>query len=236
MKFKSITALFLCGFAFAGGLFAEGAVGRAGGSAVSRSNEELGPEVFPESRMVVELDRFYGKLRADYGYEPEGEPVSNFVEGAPALTPESVRLALRRPLAAADSLVESITALAGLIDDLEAGSVARQAFKTQFEHHLERIDSLARLVEKDDYLRLLDLGRDLQSDTLAAAGSLDELRNRVADLGRVARSMRASLASNTSEDWTQVVSVQHLSQPSFRSLCQGIVRLAVSLRGSIEGL
>ncbi len=237
MKHKSLTAFFLLGCALVGGLFAEGASGRAGSSASPAvAGEELLAEVAPDARMVLELRNFYGRLRSDYGYEPQGEPISNFEEGAPALTRESVRLALQGPLTASRTLRGSIRALARLVDDLEAGRIDRSEFKRDFANHLEKIDLLARSVEKDEYLRLIDLSPDLKGLAPQTAGSLESLRGRIAELAKVAEQMQSSLAADSHEDSNQVVSVERLSQPSFRTLCQGIERLTVSLRSTIEGL
>ncbi len=243
MKYKSLTVFSFLACALMGGLLAEGASGGAGAPSASAalsktagSSEEVLVEVAPDPRMVLALKNFYGKLHSDYGYEPQGEPIANFEEGAPALTRESLRLALQGPLAASHSLVLAIDALSRLIDDLEAGRLGRAEFKVDFGNHLERIDSLARVVEKDEYLRLIDLGPDLKGAAPETAQSMESFRLRVAELNRVAKQMQDSLSAGSHEDTTQVVSVQRLSQPSFRTLCQGIERLAVSLRSSIEGL
>ncbi len=237
MKHK-LTTLILLASTLVGGLFAEGA-SHAGSPAVSpapESSGELFSEVAPDVRMVLELRNFYGRLRSEYGYEPMGEPISNFEEGAPALTRESVRLALQGPLAAARSLRESIDGLSAMIEDLEAGRLDRDSFKRDFTDHLERVGLLARSVEKDEYLRLIDLRPDQKPSAFETSQSGESLHSRVAELARVAKQMEASLMADSRDDTTQVVSVQSLLQPSFRTLCQGIERLAVSLRSSIEGL
>lgn len=240
MKFKTLTVAFFCAFGLMVGLWAEGASGSGASSASARPTsgtaEELEPQVHPEARLLAELDHFYGKLRADYGYQPQGEPLENFVEGAPALTPESLELALRGPLAAATSLVTSVDALEGLIDDLEAGRFDLQAFKLAFSHELRQIESLARAVEKDEYLKLLDFGRDIKSGSLRSGDSIEALRARVSDLGLVARQVRGALNSDRLEDESRIVSLERLSRPSFRTLCQGIESMASGLRSSVEGL
>lgn len=184
-----------------------------------------------DTEVARQVEQFYVRLRDQYGYAPPAEPLDAFQQGAPALTLDALKMALQSSRAASAEIVHLADSLASLLERREEGRLPGD-LRGAFERDSERMGVLARQIENDEYLPLLDRGRQTVRTIFPSGSSPKTPGLALAELRRLAEGLERDLAANWAEDRTQVVSVAELSRPSARSLSRRIRQLADSLRSA----
>ncbi|MFB3904601.1 MAG: hypothetical protein ACE15E_14220 [Acidobacteriota bacterium] len=137
-----------------------------------------------------------------------------------------LRLALQDSYEAATAMVNQVSTLSALIDRLEANQLNRKQFQDRFDASLSEIRKLAKAIRKDERLQFLDQRKGVSSSEPPKAASIAEMRELVAQLKEQANAMRDGLENYYVRDYTRTVELDHLKQPSFKSLSERIDKLA----------
>ena len=145
----------------------------------------------------------------------------------PLATPELVRLTYRKPLKLSLQMLDAVDELADMLQEGPNGKpIDRQAVVAK----IQEIREINKQIQKDQGLDFMDQRRDkeafkaVQIDKLDSA-SLAKFREAVTDL--------STKQKNTySQTTPAVVSVQSLSQPSFKSMCKEIDKMGKALESS----
>jgi len=145
-----------------------------------------------------------------------------------------LRLALQDSYESATAMVNRVDELSDLINQLEAGLVPRKQFQEKFDSSITDIRKLAKTIRKDSRLEYLDQRRGIEVSEPAAAASIPEMRALVAELAVQAKGMRDGLENYYVRDYTRVVEVDHLKQPSFKSMSDRIDKLAKAIEKSAD--
>jgi len=145
-----------------------------------------------------------------------------------------LRLALQDSYEAATAMANRVNTLSALIDQLESNQIDRKQFQTRFDSSLSEIRKLAKTIRKDERLEFLDQRKGIPSEEPPKAASIAEMRELVAQLGEQANAMRDGLENYYVRDYTRTVELDHLKQPSFKSLSERIDKLAKAIEKSAD--
>lgn len=145
-----------------------------------------------------------------------------------------LRLALQDSYEAATAMVNQVSTLSGLIDQLEANQLNRKDFQQRFDTTLTEIRKLAKSIKKDSRLEYLDQRKGVPSAEPPAAASIPQMRQLVAQLSEQASAMRDGLENYYVRDYTRIVELDHLKQPSFKSISERIDKLAKAIEKSAD--
>jgi len=149
----------------------------------------------------------------------------------PLVTPELARLTYRKPLKMSLQMLDAIDELSEMLDATQSGkSVDKQAVLAK----IQEIRELNKQILKDQGMEFLDQRRDREVFTGVKIDKLDvdsinKLREMVTDLS-------VQLKNAYSQATPAVVSVQSLSQPSFKSICKEIDKASKALENSARRL
>lgn len=144
----------------------------------------------------------------------------------PLATPDLVKLTYRRPLKISLQMLDSIDELAEMLQPQAGKQVDKQAVLTK----LQEIRELNKQILKDQGVDFLDQRRDKEVFTGMKVDKLDldsinKLREMITDLS-------TQLKNTYTQATPSVVSVQSLSQPSFKSMCKEIDKVSKTLENS----
>ncbi len=145
-----------------------------------------------------------------------------------------LRLALQDSYEAATAMVNQVSSLSALIDQLEANQIERKDFQARFDTSLTEIRKLAKSIRKDQRLEFLDQRKGVPSEEPAAAASIAQMRQLVAQLSEQTAAMRDGLENYYVRDYTRIVELDHLKQPSFKSVSERIDKLAKAIGKSAD--
>lgn len=145
----------------------------------------------------------------------------------PLATPELVKLTYRKPLKLSLQMLDGVQELEEM---LQAKQVDKQAVLTK----IQEIRELDKQIMKDEGLGFLDQRRDKES---LKGVSIDKLSlDAVAKLREMITDLSTELKNTYSQSTPSVVSVQSLSQPSFKSMCKEIDKVTRALEVSARRL
>ncbi len=148
----------------------------------------------------------------------------------PLATPELVRLTYRKPLRLSLQMLDAVDELGQMLDGQNGKQVDKQAVIAK----IQEVRELNKQILKDQGIDFLDQRRDkdvfkdVQIDRLDL-DAINKLREMVTDLS-------TQLKNTYSQATPAVVSVQSLSQPSFKSMCKGIDKVTKALENSARRL
>lgn len=145
-----------------------------------------------------------------------------------------LRLALQDSYEAATAMITQVDTLSGLIDQLESNQIDRKQFQGRFDSSLSEIRKLAKTIKKDERLAFLDQRKGTPAADPPKAESIPEMRALVAQLSEQATAMRDGLENYYVRDYTRTVEIEHLKQPSFKSLSERIDKLAKVIEKSAD--
>ncbi len=148
----------------------------------------------------------------------------------PLATPELVRLTYRRPLRISLQMLDAVDELANLLDTPSGNQVDKQAVIAK----IQEIRELNKQILKDQGVDFLDQRSDKEVFKGVRVDKLDveainKLREMVTDLS-------TQLKNTYNQATPAVVSVQSLSQPSFKSMCKEIDKVSKALENSARRL
>lgn len=144
----------------------------------------------------------------------------------PLATPELVKLTYRRPLKISLQMLDAVDELGEMLQPQAGKQLDKQAVLAK----IQEIRELNKQILKDQGVDFLDQRRDKE---VFAGTKVDKL-----DLDSInkLREMVTDLSTQLKNTYTQatpaVVSVQSLSQPSFKSMCKEIDKVSKTLESS----
>ncbi len=149
----------------------------------------------------------------------------------PLATPELIKLAYRKPLRLSLQMLDAVDELQQM---LQARQDGKQVDKQAIVAKIGEIKELNKRILKDSGLDFLDQRRDKEVSKGIRIDNLDlatvaRFREAVADLS-------TQLKNTYSQSTPAVVSIQSLSQPSFKSLCKEIDKMTKGLESSARRL
>jgi hypothetical protein len=149
----------------------------------------------------------------------------------PLTTPELVRLTFRKPLKLSLQMLDSVQELEEMLNNAQSG---QQVDKQAIIAKIQEIRELDKQIQKDQGLDYFDQRRDkevfkdVQADKLGL-DAIAKLREMVTDLSTQLKNMY-------NQTQPSVVSVQSLSEPSFKSMCKEIDKLTKVIENSARRL
>jgi len=177
---------------------------------------------------------FLWDLWQRYPYFSMSDYAFRYDVGDSILDRNILRLALQDSYESATAMVNQINGLSALIDQLESNQIDRKQFQASFDTSLSEIRKLAKSIKKDQRLEFLDQRKGVPSEEPPKAASIAEMRALVAQLGEQASAMRNGLENYYVRDYTRTVELDHLKQPSFKSLSERIDKLAKAIEKSAD--
>lgn len=150
----------------------------------------------------------------------------------PLTTPELVKLTFRRPLKLSLQMLDAVQELEEMLN--KAQQSGQQVDKPAIMAKIQEIRELDKQIQKDqgldyfDQRRDKDVFKDLQADKLGL-DAIPKLREMVTDLSTQMKNMY-------NQTTPSVVSVQSLSQPSFKAMCKEIDKLTKAIENSARRL
>jgi hypothetical protein len=145
-----------------------------------------------------------------------------------------LRLALQDSYEAATAMTNQVDTLSSLLDQLESNQLDRKQFQAQFDTSLTEIRKLAKSIRKDESLQFLDQRKGVHSEEPPRAASIAEMRGLVAQLREQVDAMRDGLENYYVRDYTRTVELEHLKQPSFKSISEHIDKVAKAIEKSAD--
>jgi hypothetical protein len=161
-----------------------------------------------------------------YPHIPVQAYIDRYSIGDSPIDRQLLRLALQESYEATGVMSHRINELSRLIDQYEAGTLDRKAFQKRFDASIDEIRKLSKSIRKDERLGFLDQRRATPSSEPPAAGTMPELRELVDQMRAQTQEMRQGLESYYTRDYTRVIELEHLKQPSFRSITTRIDKIA----------
>ena len=180
--------------------------------------------------MYWQFMQFQYFLRSYYGLNPYY--FNRFTTNRePLTTPELVKLTFRKPLKLSLQMLDSVQELESMLNNAQSGQqVDKQAIMTK----IQEIRELGKQIQRDqgldyfDQRRDKDAFKDIQADKLGL-DAIAKLREIVTDLSTQLKNMY-------NQTTPSVVSVQSLSEPSFKSTCKEIDKLTKVIETSARRL
>jgi hypothetical protein len=174
----------------------------------------------------MDYQRFYFYMQSMYFLNPGY--FTRFKRNVePLATPELVKLTYRKPLKLSLQMLDAV-------QEVEEMLQAKQVDKPAVIAKIQEIRELGKQILKDEGLSFLDQRRDIDSlkgvnvDKLGL-DAVTKLREMVTDLS-------TELKNTYNQSTPAVISVQSLSQPSFRSMCKEIDKVTKALETSARRL
>jgi hypothetical protein len=149
----------------------------------------------------------------------------------PLTTPELVKLTFRKPLKLSLQMLDAVQELEEMLNNAQSG---QQVDKQAIIAKIQDIRELDKQIQKDqgleyfDQRRDKDVFKDVQADKLGL-DAIAKLREMVTDLSTQLKNMY-------NQTRPSVVSVQSLSEPSFKSMCKEIDKLTKVIENSARRL
>ncbi len=208
--------------------------GNGGGSSpvYGGSNGYYGYSYYPDNYYYTRA--FLYGLWNRYPYFDRAYYSSRYDVGDSPIDRNILRLALQDSYEAATAMVNQVTTLSSLIDQLESHQIDQKQFQARFDTSLAEIRKLAKTIKKDDRLEFLDQRKGIPSEEPPKAASIAEMRALVAQLSEQTSAMRDGLENYYVRDYTRTVELEHLKQPSFKSLSDRIDKLAKAIEKSAD--
>jgi hypothetical protein len=169
---------------------------------------------------------FLYALWQQYPFIPVHLYIDRYAIGDSPIDRNLLRLALQDSYEASGVMTQRINELSRLIDSYEAGTLDKKAFQKRFDASIDDIRKLSRNIRKDQRLSYLDQRRGTSTSEPAAARTIPELKELVAELRIQVGEMRQGLENYYTRDYTRVIELDHLKQPSFRSISDRIDKIA----------
>ncbi len=172
---------------------------------------------------------YYGSARyGDYRLH-----MWRYAHGQPALTADLVHGALGQSRQRAQSLLLTSRELAWLIDDYERGRLDRDTFRSSVKERVNSIRKVSKGLREDYFLSMIDPREEGDRDSYSKARTIAELKGMVTQLIEMAQNIRAGLLDfDREENLAQVVDVQYLEGPSFRTKTKNLDDLAKTIEKS----
>jgi hypothetical protein len=149
----------------------------------------------------------------------------------PLTTPELVKLTFRKPLKLSLQMLDAVQELEEMLNNAQSG---QQVDKQAIIAKIQDIRELDKQIQKDqgleyfDQRRDKDVFKDVQADKLGL-DAIAKLREMVTDLSTQLKNMY-------NQTRPSVVSVQSLSERSFKSMCKEIDKLTKVIENSARRL
>lgn len=185
---------------------------------------------------LYNMDLFFTRLWFRYGYMPRYDYLGIYTQGAPPLSVDAIRLALRDSKDASAGLVQLSLRLETVLNDFKAGRVSQDEFASRVDEILSGLRTYSKFIRNDDSLGYLDQRSDQKVDSFSRAKSINDLEVLVTELERTARQIDSGISALSDGDGIQTVSVENLSQPSFRSMSKKLDRLTKTIQKSVNRL
>ena len=178
----------------------------------------------------MDYQRYYHYMQSmyflNYGYFSR---FSRNVE--PLATPELIKLTYRKPLKLSLQMLDAVQELEEMVQASQSG---KQIDKQAAMAKIQEIRELNKQILKDQGLEFLDQRRD--KDILKSV-QIDKLGpDAIAKLREMVTDLSTQLKNTYNQSTPAVISVQSLSQPSFRSMCKEIDKLTRVLENSTRRL
>jgi hypothetical protein len=174
----------------------------------------------------MDYQRYYYYMRSMYFLNPNYfSRFSRNVE--PLATPELIKLTYRKPLKLSLQMLDAVQELEEMLQTSESG---KQIDKLALMAKIQEIRELDKQILKDEGLDFLDQRRDKES---LKSFRVDKLGlEAVAKLREMVTDLSTQLKNTYNQATPAVISVQSLSQPSFKSMCKEIDKLTRALESS----
>jgi hypothetical protein len=217
-----------------GGSYSSGGPSRTYGGGTPTTSNAYTPSLvgtsFYSDTMYWQFMRFQYYLSSFYGLN--SYYFNRFTTNRePLTTPELVKLTFRKPLKLSLQMLDSVQELEQMLNNTQSG---QQVDKQAVLAKIQEIRDLGRQIQKDqgldyfDQRRDKDAFKDLQADKLGL-DAIAKLREIVTDLSTQMKNMY-------NQTTPSVVSVQTLTEPSFKSTCKEIDKLTKVLESSARRL
>jgi hypothetical protein len=171
-------------------------------------------------------ERYYYYMQSMYYMNP-GYFVRFSRNVEPLATPELVKLTYRKPLKISLQMLDAVQELEEM---LQTNQVDKQSVLSK----IQEIRELDKQILKNEGLSFMDQRRD--KDTLKAAEVEKLGLDAVAKLREIVTDLSTALKNAYNQSTPSVVSVESLSQPSFKSMCKEIDRVTKVLENSARRL
>lgn len=149
----------------------------------------------------------------------------------PLATPELVKLTYRKPLKLSLQMLDAVDELGEMLQPVPTGKqIDKQAVVTK----IQEIRELNKQILKDQGLDFLDQRRDKEVFKGVKVDKLD--LDAIAKLREMVTDLSTQLKNTYTQVTPAVVSIQSLSQPSFRSMCKEIDKMSKALENSARRL
>ncbi len=149
----------------------------------------------------------------------------------PLVTPELLKLTYRRPLKLSLQMLDAVDELGQMLQSDPSGKpVDKQAVLAK----IQEIRELNKRILKDQGLDFLDQRRDKQGFKGFKADKLDQAA--IAKLREMVTDLSTQLKNTYTQTTPAVVSIENLSQPSFKSMCKDIDKMSKALESSARRL
>ena len=188
---------------------------------------------YPSYAYMSTCNFLYGLWR-QYPYFNWDYYAYRYSEGDSPIDRNLLRLALSDSHKSASAMQTRVNKLSSLVDQFEQGQIGRKQFQDSFEATLKEIRKLSKSIRNDERLKFLDQRRSVSVKQPPAATSIPELRRLVAELSDQVTEMKNGLETYYVRDYTRVIDLNHLKQPSFKSVSERIDKLAKSIEKSAD--
>lgn len=181
-------------------------------------------------------DLFYSRLLMDFGYLYGRDAFWTYAQGGPAINPEAAQLALQTSTRAADRILAATARLGEVLDQYEAGAIGRHDLEDQAKNLVSEIRQQTKRVRNDYYVDYLDQRKNVKVENVDRAKSVVGLRELVEELRSRALELKQDFDEYFKDERTQVISVEELSQPSFKARSKEIDKLTAAIKKSVVKL
>jgi hypothetical protein len=182
------------------------------------------------------VDNFLRTLWYRYPYFSYWDLQWQYSQNDTPLNRDVIRLALQDSYEATNAIMWNVNQMSALTDRLESGQISRSDFQARFDSLTENVRRLTRAIRKDDRLEFLDQRRGVSMNEPPKARSIAELRQLVSQLRQATSDMREGFETYYSRDYTRTIDLEHLKQPSFKSMSNQIDKLAKVIGQSADHL
>jgi len=149
----------------------------------------------------------------------------------PLITPEMLKLTLRKPIQQSSEMLRSIDRLEAMLRDAREGNPVNKAALME---QSKKVRELAKQIRKNQTVSIIDLRDDkdlykVDKENSLSPEALEKLREMALDIDRQLRNLY-------SQSTTSTVSVENYQEPSLESLAKGIERICKSIENSSKRL
>ena len=182
------------------------------------------------------VENFLRTLWNQYPYFQYYTLQQQYSQGDTPLNSDVIRLVLQDSYEATNAIMRAVDQMSSLIDQREATQISLTDFQNSFDLATEDVRRLAKAIRKDARLEFLDQRRGVSLTDPPRARSIAELRQLVEQLRQATSEMRDGLETYYARDYTRTIDLEHLKQPSFKSMSNQIDKLAKTIGQSADRL